>query len=115
MLFQLSYVPAKADWSGSMRGIRLQSCVPLNRWLLVFVDRPDGWVAREFFQILQKVAPPMGGQVAPPELLVFKLLCCFYIFLKLCLTNCLLMFEPLCLSSLWVEINFLKICPVILS
>jgi len=61
-----SYDPKVADWSKEMRGANLDLAVPLGRWLMIYTKR-NAQSAKDLFEALQRVGPPMGMQVAMPQ------------------------------------------------
>lgn len=62
---RFTYDPKSADWSKETRGKELISAISLNNWCLLYTQR-DEKIAGDFFQTLQRVAPPMGMRVNMP-------------------------------------------------
>ena len=52
----------EADWNKELIKEHVISVVPLRKWLLVFTKR-DSSKAMDFFNMMKKVAPPMGIEV----------------------------------------------------
>merc|ERR1719430_328526 len=60
-------VTDKADWTREVTSSSCLSSQPLKKWVVVYVQKNTD-VAKNFVQLMLKLAPKMGFQVAQPEM-----------------------------------------------
>jgi len=65
MLLSQATASRQADWGGELRG-NLYTTVPVANWVVVY-SRQHEPVLQNFFNCINRVAPPMGIQFAPPK------------------------------------------------
>ena len=63
---QLNYRQEEADWSRDMRGSALISAVNLSNYV-IYCTKRDAGTAKEFYETLNKVCPPMGIRLGSPK------------------------------------------------